>query len=349
MVTRLGEGLDTSVEIRPRGGGPPIGTFHTTPDTKGSVDMIESGYSRGKFFLPHDGLIAPDGFRVGNSITREIAAWRYEARVLSFGGELVWGPLVDVKHGVEGVSIDFGDWTHWWKHRRAMATNLTGEATAVFQSIHDTSMAEDTSPNFGLATTPGDIEVTRFIDGADGRMLGDVLSDFARADCNWVSRGRTVYVRSASDRLTPSFSLSDRDFLGEVFVHHKGRVQANRVIMIGKGGLTVTVEDPVLIAADGLLEKTFVEQSMGSESELLVAGKQRLAQLRIPVFIELPKNASLSPDAAVSIGQLTPGNVCTVTVANQLRPIKQNFRVDRIKFTFNGRIRVTFAPIAGES
>ncbi|MFD1937571.1 MULTISPECIES: hypothetical protein [Nonomuraea] len=263
---------------------------------------------------------------------------------------LVWqGPLVKIQHRGDETLLQACDVTQWLFRRKIRALlDFTGtnkaDLAVIGQRLIEHGFAPD-DPNvlaYLMVSASGIIGERKYAKNS-GYVL-DQLRELARTGLDFTALGRRILLMGEGP-LGRLPGLTDEHFVGPLSVIEDGLAAITHATVIGKG---VTAQAGG-VGACGLLEFIATEEeiqdiaSAQAEANALVA-----AGNPAPLFLEVPDDSQLAPEAPVGINDLIPGVVIPVTSEATCRTVAADLRLIRLKVTFTEndgeKVGITLAP-----
>jgi hypothetical protein len=272
--------------------------------------------------------------------------------------DLVWqGPLLQPVFEGSTVTLyarDVTAWLDWRTIHAALDFTASGLGAQDLVDIAEAVIADALSvddPNVlpYLHTIPSGITGERSY-APDSTHAGDELRELARTGVDFTAIGRRIILSGGGTTLGRLATLHDEHFAGPLRIIKDGLAALTRAVLIGEG---VTASSGGA-GECGLLERVFKEDSV-----LDVVSAQAEANARAaggyptPVFLEVPDNARLTPDAPVSINQLVPGVLVPVASTQTCLEVATVLRLTKLSVSYTPgdgeTVGVTLAPPGAEA
>ncbi|GAA2685453.1 hypothetical protein [Nonomuraea recticatena] len=264
---------------------------------------------------------------------------------------LVWqGPIVKILHRGDETLLQARDVTQWLFRRKIRALlDFTGSSradlTVIARKLVEHGFAPD-DPNvlaYLLVSASGIVGERKYATNS-GYVL-DQLRELARTGLDFTVLGRRILLMGEGP-LGRLPGLSDEHFVGPLSVIEDGLAAITHATVIGKG---------VMAEAGGVGECGLLEFIAQEEEIQDVASAQAEANALVaaadpaPLFLEVPDDSQLAPDAPVGINDLIPGVVVPVTSEATCRTVAADLRLVRVKMSFTEhdgeKVGITLAPL----
>lgn len=282
----------------------------------------------------------------------QMRTWGHEIHVLRDGVEVWCGPIVVADIGRDDASFIANDMLAWTKKRfiqhrldytGAAAADLTTIALAI---LNDVMTPDDPNLLAYVQSTASNIVGERLM--VRGRSIAwDDLSELARTGLDFTTVGRAVIIGGESIITAPLATLTAEHFLDGLRVVERGDLGATQWRVNGSGvAALVGSTDPFY----GLLEAIADEPAIRDVASATVAAQNRVdVTYPVPLYVQVPENARLSPTAPVPFSHLVPGALCQVAVDQLCRNVNQAMRLQSVSVDSSpqdtDRVAVTFAPV----
>lgn len=266
----------------------------------------------------------------------ELRPWRHEISVYRDGAEVWVGPVYIVDVPAEQYQVQARDVTAWWDRRLIHDdhTYLGIDLATIFEELSADAMAPDTSPGLTVATSPTGIPATQTYLGSQHQVAGLILRDLSNIGVDWTAVRRTVLAGGTTVPADPIGLLEDEHFRDPPEPRRDGSMQRNRSIVRGNGGgaagdsIFGDADNPVAIAADGLLEETTTVSTVTDNTTAKAAAQTRV-QLRKEIV--LIGDCVLAPSAPLTVEALIPGAVVSMRLAESCVPVADVYRLQKIE------------------
>lgn len=339
----LGCAEEYTIEIRDRNGAIPYGAVEPSSVEWGRVlDDTSDAVIR----VPYSG---PDCCELLN-LTR---TWCNSIAIFS-DQEPVWmGPITGLTYTRDETVISARDVTQWLVRRVIKSLlDFTGTNAADLSSIAEALVRhgyaqDDPGVLAYLHVLPSGIYGERRYEPDTGYVF-DQLRELARTGIDFTAIGQRVIIAGEMP-LARLPGLTDEHFAGELTVVEDGLAAATAATVLGKGvsgtagGAGVCGLLEVLQSEEEILD----ERSAQAEAEAIVA-----AGYPSPVYLDVPDDAQLTPDAPIGINDLIPGVLVPVTSTETCRTVAAELRLQRVKVAFTPdageQVRVTLAPTGAQ-
>lgn len=270
----------------------------------------------------------------------------------SIGGLVAFGPIVNILYRNDEVVITARDVTAWLDVRMIHTTHVyAGQniMTVARELITDALEPDDPCgllQNMIIGTSTDTI--TKTIEA--NQYAGDALRELAKSVLDYTAIGNRIVV---DDVLLygPYSQLTDENFVAGLEIEERGLEAASKWYV--KGSAVVGTAGGA--AADtqymGLVEQLYSDDTIMDLATANTAAANRLkASNPAPLYINVPTDARLSPDAPLCMDQLIPGTLVNVRLRNPCRPVTQQFRLTAMKTTYDAdsgdeAVGVTLSPV----
>lgn len=344
---------DYSVQITNRCGG------RSKCDVTKSVGTLEWGRtmdetSEAKLTVSLSG----DAGRVCCSCLGETRTWMHSVSILR-DGQLVWfGPVYNLVYKRDTVDVTARDITAWWDKRVIHNSYSFVDATLreVVETLIVDALSEDDPCDLVGRTQYGPgldrVRITRDFTAYEG-YLGDVMRDLAKSYLDYTALGASVFI-DAPLQWGPFTTLTDLDFQVELEIEERGAEGATRQFTKGEGA----GDDEVIGEAGGvsefygLLEELAGDDTITAEADADLASQNRLTGSNpVPLYLNIPSGARLSPNAPTCIEQLVPGTLFKVSLTDVCRPIDFTGTLTAlaVKVDADEAVGITLSPPMGNA
>lgn len=263
----------------------------------------------------------------------------------------VWeGPVTRITHRGEDTVLSARDVTQWLFRRKIRALlDYTGTKKADLAVIARLLVEHGFGPDdpnvlMYLWVSASGIVGERKYAANSGYVL-DHLRELARTGVDFTVLGRRI-ILTGEGPLGRLPGLTDGHFAGPLNVIEDGLSAITHATVLGKG----VMAESGGIGACGLLEY------LASEEEIQDVASARAEAVALvgagepaPVFVEVPDDAQLAPEAPVGIEDLIPGVVVPVTSTATCRTIAADLRLLRVRVTYTEadgeKVGITLAPL----
>jgi len=284
----------------------------------------------------------------------DLRSWGHEVHVWRDGVDVWCGPVVNVTLRRDTATILAADVTAWLDKRLVHSTldyTATGLgaadlATIAAAVITDAFAPDDPNVLPYLTVALAGVVGERLIEAGKSRS-GDELRELARTGVDYTAVGRRIVLTGEVVTTTPLATLLQDSFLASLEVVERGDLAATSWRVVGDG---VTGTAAVVEPFYGLLEDIVDEQSVRDTASATAAAQTRLdASNPVPLFLVVPEDARLSPNAPVTFDQLVPGAVTRVLVSDYCRQVDQFMRLQRVRVASTpdslDAVQITLAPL----
>lgn len=276
-----------------------------------------------------------------------VRSWVHSLTVFRDGKRAWFGPVVNVLYKRAAVVVTARDVTAWLD-KRAIHNNysfVNERLDVVVAVLLEDALSDDDPCNLLGSAIIGNMPtlVTKEVLAYDG-YAGDVFRDLSRNILDFTAVGTSIVF---AEKLTygPFARLSDEHFLVDIEVEERGLEAATKWDVLGNGvrGSAGGV-DPFY----GLLEGVASEDSLltVADADLSAAGRLE-ASNPAPLYVNVPDNARLSPDAPVCMEQLVPGTLIGIDVRGLCRPTDYLGRLTAVSVshTPDEAVGITVSPV----
>ena len=286
----------------------------------------------------------------------QVRSWHDNLTIFRDPGGLVWeGPLVELEYHRDTAIIRARDVSAWLDVRLVAPaidhTTETGDGprdlTQIAREVISSSFARD-EPCVEVDYENTGIAGARKID-AWSTYAGDALRDLARTGLDFTVLGRRIIVGLTTDGgRDPIGPLSEEHFKADLAVIEKGLeagnfwyVEGNDAAVHGSYG----GPDPYF----GLQEQRAKEDSIRDSGWATTDAVQRWhVTHHPPLYLVVPPDAQLAPEAPADIRRLIPGTLVNVDVRSLCRPVVAVQRLNSVSVTVtpeHEKVAVSLAPI----
>lgn len=278
-------------------------------------------------------------------LLREIRPWLHWATVWDMQSPVWTGPIQKVQIGRNLSSITARDMsTFAWRTRVPITKSWEGTDPALIAAELYGLMLDvhriRVDPVVTLDPTGGRFDYTSTV---DLRMMHQAIDDLVKLGLEWtVLKGTPVFGPVAT---TATNTLTEFDFLAEIQTVRDGTGMFNDVRVQGKNFAETT-----FVELAGLRLQTLVSlDSMFGVSNIQRASQQYTQQTaRVRDALVMPGNASLHPDAPVTLDELVPGNLFAVNARGIANIMKlQNVTVTTGPGTYD--VQVTLETVSEQT
>ncbi|MFI9591233.1 hypothetical protein [Nonomuraea sp. NPDC052265] len=263
----------------------------------------------------------------------------------------VWeGPITRIAHRGDDTMIAARDVTQWLFRRKIRElldyTGTNAADLAMIARILIEHGFEPDDPNvlaYLWVTASGIIGERKY--AANSGYVLDHLRELARTGVDFTVLGRRI-ILTGEGPLGRLPGLTDEHFVGPLSVIEDGLAAITHATVIGKG----VMAEAGGTGTCGLLEFIATEEeiqdaaSAKAEANALVAAGDPA-----PVFLEIPDDSQLAPEAPIGIQDLIPGVTVPVTSTATCRTIAAELRLLRVRVTFTEadgeKVGITLAPL----
>lgn len=281
-------------------------------------------------------------------ILGRITSWAMEISIVRDGQIVFAGPIVGVLHKRSQVIIAARDVTAWLDKRLihndldfTEGTNMTAIAEAI---IRDALEPDDPCVLDYLDVSPSVLTAARTY-GAESQYAGEAIRELTGTGVDYTTVGRRI-ILGGPLIWGPFATLRDEDILADVEVEERGLEAATSWLIEGSG---VVGRAGGVDSFYGLLESRFAEDEILTEDDANVSAASRLdASNPPPLFVTVPGDSKLSPQAPVCFEQLIPGVLIGVSLQDLCRPVQVTQRLVAVGVTVNGEdesVAISLAPI----
>ncbi|WP_433379507.1 hypothetical protein [Streptosporangium sp. CA-115845] len=263
----------------------------------------------------------------------------------------VWeGPITRIAHRGEDTVLGARDVTQWLFRRKIRqlldytGTNKADLAVIARLLVEHGFAPDDPNVLAYLWVSSSQIVGERKY-AANGGYVLDHLRELARTGVDFTVLGRRI-ILTGEGPLGRVAGLTDEHFVGPLTVIEDGLAAVTHATVIGKGIMASSGG----VGGCGLLEYLATEEeiqdvpSAQAEAHALVAAGEPA-----PVFLEVPDDSQLAPEAPVGIADLIPGVVVPVTSTATCRTVAADLRLLRVRVTYTEtdgeKVGVTLAPL----
>lgn len=282
-----------------------------------------------------------------------IRSWIHSVMILR-DGELVWGPgaITNVLYRMDQVVVTARDVSAWLDVR--MIHNdldfFDEDPLVIAQAVIDDAMAPDDPCGIAAGTFIQPPAVLGVIDRSytaedPSQYAGDAFRELARTSMDYTVIGSTILM---GEPLTfgPYTTLTDKDFQVELEIEERGLEAATKWVVQSDlargeaGGL-----DPFYGLIEQLAEESQIEDD---DQAALVATNRLVASNPVPLYLNIPDGARLSPEAPVCFEQLVPGTLVNVNVRNLCREVFTQMKLTAVRVHVSDgdeEVGITLSPL----
>ncbi|MBT2226241.1 hypothetical protein [Nonomuraea sp. NEAU-A123] len=282
-------------------------------------------------------------------LLNETRSWCNDLTFFRDGIKVWQGPIIKIVYGRDETTIYAKDVVAWLFRRKIKALlsymgagslDLAFIAEALIR--HGYGQDDPGVLDFLLVFASGIVGERQY--KPNSGYVGDALQELARTGIDYTAIGHRLII-SGETQLARLVGLTDDDFIGELKVIEDGAAAVTASSVIGKGVLATAGG----IGSCGLLERLVTEDeitdlaSAQAEADALVAAGDPA-----PLYLEIPDEAQLAPEAQVGINDLVPGVIIPVASEQTCRTVAAELRLQRVKVTFtpdaSEKVQVTLVP-----
>ena len=276
---------------------------------------------------------------------RDLYTWATEIIVFRDGRDAFAGPVTDIEYEYGQVRVNAQDLSAWWG-KRFLEPSAPGvlDLAAYFELYHNQAMTIDPIPNFVVNATPTGFTDDRRVLENEDVLASSALRDLSKAGIDWTAYGRRIIAGASEIPDTPTVTLTDNDFTKPLKVEEDGIEMANRIIVRGRG-VRAIANDTAAQAFNGVLEDRISDPDLETTEACQRRADTELALRKQPIYIKTPRGATLTPQAGVRLQDLICGSVYRLEASGTCRTVQQDFRLDNVKVTFDGTVKVSFQPV----
>lgn len=338
----LGCSQSMQVRIQPQGGAGAKVTL---------LDPISVSWSRALDDTSEAEAVIPVRSLECCSVLSGVRPWSHELALVRDGVTVWEGPITHVKdsRGDGAITLSARDVTAWFTKRRIhYGYDYTGDpqdlSTIAVKAIRDGLALGDPNILRYLQVSPAQVSAERKVD-PNTVLVDDEIRAMTTAGLNFTALGRAIYVFSQAQALTEIPGLTSKDFDGEVFLEWDGLSAVDDMVVIGEavsgqyateGGVYGLLEG--VGKADGVLNGTAAQAAARVQVE---------GSFPPPLFIASGSVGALRSRAPVTIHDLIPGVVTTLTISGNCSHISQLMRLEKVAVTWEAgveKVSPTFAP-----
>lgn len=289
--------------------------------------------------------------------------------VIFRGDERVWeGPMGLVKYTRSGAELHAHD-VMYYAYKTAMHAAYSSAypntefvvARAKRIMIAELARKEALSPPINVLPyltdhqTPTDAKTSRVTKAMEKTVWEHVDDMAARGGMDYVTVGRAIHLWDTSKPLGQTPTVTEDDFLGDVYVSVYGSELATRSIVTDGEGVWGSAGgvDPYYGEWEDL-ETAYDEtdgESPPTSAEMASQASRNLAGRNpTPLQIRVPDNSSLNPNGVLAVTDLVPGVFVPMRAQMTARKVMQMQKLNKVQFeeTADGEnITVVMFPASG--
>lgn len=265
-----------------------------------------------------------------------VRSWIHSVVVLR-DGELVWGPgpVTNVLYKREQVAITARDVSAWMDVRKVHTDMdfLEEDTLLVAQTLIEDAMRPDDPCGIAQGTYVQPSAIPIIIDREytsedPSEYAGDAFRELARTTLDYTVLGSSILL-GAPLIFGPYATLKDEDFLVDIEVEERGLETATHWTVQSDLALGVAGGPDTYY---GLLEQIVEEAAIDDDDQAAeVATNRLMASNPAPLYVNVPDEARLSPDAPVCMEQLVPGTLVNVNIRGQCREVYTQLKLTAVK------------------
>lgn len=271
-----------------------------------------------------------------------LRTWRHELQVYR-GPDRVWeGPLRVIEYGPDEISLYARDVSGWLEVRKAEAfTGVVDSAERAYAVIRAALAVDD--PNvrpYVQLRGPSGQQVSREVQENSTYAI-DEIRDLAAVGMDWTVLGRSIIVGDTTTEFR--FGLNDEHFRGAVTVTDDGNLYGSEWTVRGEAAAAAVVPDgeeaPQVVGIAGGespyfgLVQRIIEETVETNAEAVEAAQERVDfnASGPPLVLDISRDATLLPEAPVSVNSLVPGAIVDVFSRSTCREVSGTFRLVAVR------------------
>lgn len=282
-----------------------------------------------------------------------VRSWIHSVMIFR-DGDLVWGPgpVVNVLYRRDQVSVTARDVTAWLdvRHVHNYLDFVDADPLVIASALIDDAMAPDDP--CGIAdgvfvqapAVPGFID-REYLEIDPTGYVGDAFRELARTNMDYTVIGSTIIIGEPL-AFGPYTTLTDEDFLVDIEVEERGLEAATEWTVQSEfasgsaGGI-----DPFYGLIEQLVEESELEDD---DHAILIATNRLVASNPVPMYVNVPEGARLSPDAPVCFELLVPGTLVNVNIRGLCRQVYSQLKLTALTVHVTSgdeEVGITLSPL----